>query len=157
LKLILDVNAAAPVLGGRAADQAVHASIIEPDVVEALQALREKLEELFQIIFVADWTGFCTKHKHRIPWDAVDGYINSTIGTAIHLAQILKDHRGQFFGRFFALSVADLSSSDPAEKDLSKGESNAFRIGFRFFLPAGNSRARFVGTRSFTNRAPHDV
>jgi hypothetical protein len=39
--------------------------------------------------------------QHRIPWiETVDGYGDSSLGPTVHVAQVLEDHRRQFFGCF---------------------------------------------------------
>jgi hypothetical protein len=44
-----------------------------------------------QLGLVADWTGCGAERKHRVPRDAIDGYVNPAFGAAVHnIAQVLR-------------------------------------------------------------------
>ena len=63
---------------GRALTSLV-ARIRHADVVQALQALLDDFEEPRQFGSVRDRTGRGAKHEHRVPRNAVDGYIHSPL------------------------------------------------------------------------------
>jgi hypothetical protein len=72
--------------------------IIEPDIVETLKAFREEFKELLHVIFVADRTGFCAEHQHRLLGNAVDGHLHSLLWATVYVEQVRKDQRFQFCG-----------------------------------------------------------
>src|ERR1700683_1763235 len=74
--------------------------VVELDFVETLKALREELKELLQVILVADRSGFCAEHNHRLPRDAVNRHLYALLRATIHVEQVRKDQGLKLRGSF---------------------------------------------------------
>jgi hypothetical protein len=66
-----------------------------------------------QLGLVVDWTSGNAKCEHRSPRYSINGHVNPAFGAAVHFAQILADHRRQFFGCFCLLGSFRASITSP--------------------------------------------